>query len=110
MEDVVALCERVILIDHGKVVYDGKLEEIVRRHVDRKTLAITFLEPVSREALEGIGEVLEFESQKATVCVPRAEASGRAARLLNEFPVADLNIEEPPVDDVIRHIFTEGKA
>jgi ABC-2 type transport system ATP-binding protein len=110
MEDVVALCERIILIDHGKVVYDGKLEEIVRQHVDRKTLAITFLEPVSREALEGIGEVLEFESQKATVCVPRAEASGRAARLLNEFPVADLNIEEPPVDDVIRHIFTAGKA
>ncbi len=109
MEDVEALCERVIIIDRGKVVYDGKLEEIVRRHVDRKTLAVTFLEPVSREALEGIGEVLEFESQKATVCVPRAEASGRAARLLNEFPVADLNIEEPPVDDVIRHIFTAGK-
>ncbi|OGG46384.1 MAG: ABC transporter [Candidatus Handelsmanbacteria bacterium RIFCSPLOWO2_12_FULL_64_10] len=109
MEDVEALCERVIIIDHGKVIYDGKLEEIVRRHVDRKTLAVTFLEPVSREALEGIGEVLEFESQKATVCVPRAEASGRAARLLNEFPVADLNIEEPPVDDVIRHIFTAGK-
>jgi ABC-2 type transport system ATP-binding protein len=108
MEDVEALCERVIIIDRGKVVYDGKLEEIVRRHVDRKTLAVTFLEPVSREALEGIGEVLEFESQKATVCVPRAEASGRAARLLNEFPVADLNIEEPPVDDVIRHIFTAG--
>ena len=109
MEDVEALCERVVIINLGRVVYDGKLEEIVRRHVDRKTLSATFREPVSREALEKIGEVLTFEAQKATVCVPRAEASGRAARLLNEFLVADLNIEEPPVDDVIRHIFTEGE-
>jgi ABC-2 type transport system ATP-binding protein len=110
MEDVEALCDRVVIIDRGKVVYDGKLEEIVRQHVDQKTLAVTFREPVSQEALEEIGTVLHFASQKATICVPRAEASGRAARLLNEFPVADLNIEEPPVDEVIRHIFTAGKG
>lgn len=108
MEDVEALCERVIIINLGRVIYDGKLEEIVRRHVDRKTLKVTFVERVSVEALGEIGEVLEADGLKATICVPRAEASRRASRLLNEFPVADLNIEEPPVDDVIRHIFTEG--
>ena len=108
MKDVEQLCDRVIIIDRGRLVYDGKLDEIVRRHVDRKTLVVTFQESISREALEDVGKIIEFQDQKATIGVPRAEASLRAARLLNQFPVADLNIEEPPVEEVIRHLFMAG--
>jgi ABC-2 type transport system ATP-binding protein len=105
MDDVKELCDRVIIVDHGHVIYDGALEQIVARYAGYRVLVATFERPVSPAALAPIGEVAAHEPLKATLHVPRQEVSARAAQLLSSFPTADLTIEEPEIDDIIRQVF-----
>src|SRR5205085_2800534 len=94
MKDVEQLCERVIIIDHGKILYDGKLEDIVKKYVKNKTLSVVFDKPVEREKLSKLGEILEFEDTKVVISVPREKSNHVASKLLETFSVEDLNIEE----------------
>ena len=105
MDDVKELCERVIIINGGRLVYDGPLQEIVRRYAAHKLLAAVFSNPVPREALAGIGEVVSYQPLGASLRVPRDEVPARAAALLAEFPVADLSVQDAEIEDVIRDIF-----
>lgn len=106
MDDVKELCERVVIIDSGKLIFDGALNEIIRKFADHKLITAVFSEDVIRKDLEKIGEVKEFEMPRAVISVKREEATGAAARLLEKFPVADLNLEEPKIEDIIREVFT----
>jgi ABC-2 type transport system ATP-binding protein len=106
MDDVKALCERVIVIDHGRLIFDGGLRELVQRYADDKVLTVELERVVPREELAEIGEVLAWDGRTATVRVPREEVSARAAGLLARFPVLDLAIAEPDVDEVIRALFS----
>ena len=105
MDDIQALCERVIIIDHGRIIYDGRLAQIVERYADHRLLTASFKEPILAESLAEIGQVDEYDPLRAVIRVPRAETTARSAMLLNHFPVADLTIEEIPVEDIIRRIF-----
>jgi ABC-2 type transport system ATP-binding protein len=105
MDDIQALCERVIIIDHGRIIYDGRLAQIVERYADHRLLTASFKEPVVADRLTEIGQVSECNPLRAVIRVPRAETTARSAMLLNHFPVADLTIEEIPVEDIIRRIF-----
>jgi ABC-2 type transport system ATP-binding protein len=106
MGDVKELCRRVIIIDKGRIVFDGELADIIEKYADHKLLSVTFQRGVRREELTKVGNVVEFSYPKAVIRVPRRESSRRAAQLLTNFPVADLNIEESPIEDVIREVFT----
>ena len=106
MDDVKELCKRVVIIDHGKILFDGLLADVVTKYADHKTIVATFDGVVSREALAKIGEVKEFDLPKVTINVPRAQTTQRASQLLNEFSVADLTIEEPAIEDIIREVFS----
>ncbi|HMQ32093.1 MAG TPA: ATP-binding cassette domain-containing protein [Chloroflexaceae bacterium] len=104
MADVEALCRRVIVIHHGQVLYDGPLAGLVERFAAYRQIGVTLEEPAD---LAAYGEVVEAEGVKVTLRVPKAEASRLTARLLAEHPVADLTIEEPPIDDVIERVFAQ---
>ncbi len=104
MADVEALCRRVIVIHHGRVLYDGALSGLVERFAAYRQIGVTLEEPAD---LSAYGEVVAAEGAKVTLRVPKAEASRLTARLLAEQPVADLTIEEPPIDDVIERVFAE---
>jgi len=106
MGDVKELCERVIIIDKGKIVFDGQLADIIEKYADHKILSVVFQRGVQKEKLAEIGEVTGYTYPKAVIRVPRQESSQRAAKLLQNFPVADLNIEEPPIENIIREVFT----
>lgn len=106
MGDVKELCERVIIIDKGKLVFDGQLADIIQKYADHKILSVVFQRGVKKDKLAAIGEVTEYAYPKAVIRVPRQESSQRAAQLLQNFPVADLNIEEPPIENIIREVFT----
>jgi len=106
MDDVKELCQRIIVIDKGKLIFDGALDEIVKKYANHKLLTVVFDKKVDLEKLSGVGEVKEFNFPKAIISVPRSSASLAAAELLQEFPVADLNIEEPQIEDIIREVFT----
>ena len=103
MADVVALCRRVIVIHHGRVLFDGDLTALSDRFAAYKTINVT-LADISAP-LETYGEVIERDSYRVKLRVARAEVSRIAARLLSEQQVSDLTIEEPPIEDVIELVF-----
>ena len=81
MDDVKALCERVVVIDQGRLIFDGALRELARRFGDAKLLTLDLDAPVAREALAEYGEVVSWEPTKVSLRVPRAAglSDGRAA-------------------------------
>jgi viologen exporter family transport system ATP-binding protein len=103
MADVVALCRRVIVIHHGRVLFDGDLTALSDRFAAYKTINVT-LADISAP-LETYGEVMERDSYRVKLRVARAEVPRIAARLLSEQQVSDLTIEEPPIEDVIELVF-----
>ena len=106
MDDVKALCERVVVVDQGRVIFDGALRELTRRFGDEKLLTLDLDAPVSREALAEYGEIVAWEPTKVALKVPREQVSATAARLLGDLQVHDLAIQEPEIDDVIRSLFS----
>ncbi len=91
MADVQALCKRVIVIDHGRILYDGDLAALVERHSGDKT--------VTARLADG-GEV--------KVAAGRLDIAAATGRLLSEHEVVDLTIEDPPIDEVIEQLFARG--
>jgi len=108
MADIQALCERVIIIDHGKLFFDGKLSEIVDRFADSKTITIQCEDADTQpaEKLARFGEVTEKTPGSITLKVKRDRVIAVCKALLDELPVSDIDIQEVPIEDVIRQIFT----
>lgn len=109
MGDVQELCQRIIIIDKGKIIFDGKLSEVVEKYAPEKILSIVFSREFDFKKLNGIGKIKELDFPRAVIAVPKEAASVAAAQLLQSFPVADLNIEEVPIEEVIRQVFA-GKT
>ena len=106
MADVVALCKRVIVIHHGKILFDGNLSALSDRFAAYKTIEVDLAD--GSRPLDAYGEVLEREGDRAKLRVPKAETARVAARLLSEQEIVDLTIEDPPIEDVIELVFAEG--
>ncbi|MFL6012236.1 MAG: ATP-binding cassette domain-containing protein [Gaiellaceae bacterium] len=106
MADVVALCRRVIVIHHGRILFDGNLAELSDRFAAYKTINVDLADGAA--SLDGYGDVLERDGDRAKLRVPKAETPRIAARLLSEQQVVDLTIEDPPIEDVIELVFAEG--
>jgi ABC-2 type transport system ATP-binding protein len=107
MADVEALCKRVIVIHHGRILFDGALAHLANEFAAYKTIGV-LLESGTAE-LDGYGEVISRDGDRAVLRVPKAETSRVAARLLSEHEVLDLTIEEPPIEDVIEMVFAQKR-
>jgi viologen exporter family transport system ATP-binding protein len=105
MADVEALCRRVIVIHHGTILFDGDLSSLGHQFAAYKTIGVT-LEDSSAD-LAPYGEVIERDGDKVTLRVPKAETARITARLLTDLAVADLTIEDPPIEDVIERVFAQ---
>jgi ABC-2 type transport system ATP-binding protein len=108
MADVTALCERVIVIDRGKLLYDGELTALATRIAPHKLIRVELASELNGHPLDHYGEVLHSKGQRVEVLVPRANTSEIAARMLSELPIADVTIEDPPIEDVITRVFEEA--
>lgn len=106
MADVQALCRRVVVIHHGKILYDGELAQLGARFDATKTIGVTLVD--GEGDLSAYGEVISVEDGRVTLRVSRAAAPEVAARLLRDLAVADLTIEDPPIEDVIERVFASG--
>jgi ABC-2 type transport system ATP-binding protein len=107
MADVEALAERVIVIHHGSLLFDGALAGLVQRFSPHKTLTIDLEEPVTlASGLERFGEVVSIDDCRVTLQVSKGEAAVVTARLLAELPVVDLSVADPPIDEVIDRVFS----
>jgi len=93
MDDVKELCQRIIIIDQGSLLYDGLLADVIKKFAKDKLIEITLT----------TGKV-------KSLTVPREQAAAKAAQLLHELPVSDINIKEPELEDVIRDVFSNGEV
>lgn len=109
MEDVEALCERVVIVDAGAIIFDGGLDTLKQRYTDSKVLKLTFHEEVKKSDFTDFGDVQEFSKKRVVLEVPRKNHRDIAAKILKDFPIDDILIDEADVEDVIRHIFEEQK-
>ena len=108
MGDVTALARRVLVIDGGTMRFDGDLAALVEAHSPHRLVRVTLREAVPAETWAGLGELSSVDGAVVTLAVPRAETAAIAARLLATLPVEDVAIEDPPVEDIIRAVFTHA--
>lgn len=101
MADVTALCERVLVINEGRLVFDGDLNAIVERMGAEKHVKLHFSAPIIAEQLATFGKVVRHDGLEAELLVPRDRAAEVAQRILAALPIADIGIEDPPVEAVI---------
>lgn len=106
MEDVKELCKRVIIINSGKIVYDGRLKELVTQYVQTKNISVIFSKKISRKDLEGFGQISDLDGSNVVITVPRNEVPRISAAILQKLPVEDLEIKEVALDEVVRMIFS----
>src|SRR5919199_231526 len=108
MADVTALASRVLIINRGRLLYDGALEALVARIAPTKRIELVLADGVTRDDLAAFGAVRELRPPNATLEVPREEVMAASARLLASLRVADLSIQDPPIEEVIRRAFAES--
>ena len=105
MADMKALAERVVVIDHGKLLYDGPLTGLVDRYAPHKTITLHLERSVDRADVAAYGEVVDADDLHVRIRTEKAKAAAVTARMLAELPVADLSVEDPPLEYVIDQVF-----
>ncbi|MES2470819.1 MAG: ATP-binding cassette domain-containing protein [Patescibacteria group bacterium] len=110
MDDIRELCERVIIINFGTIIYDGKLSELIAKYAKDKVIKVTTTESVAKSEFEKFGHVEEYQDVRASIRVPREQVKAIAAQIItSNLPIDDILIDEMPIDDIIRVIFEEKK-
>ncbi|HEX6385240.1 MAG TPA: ATP-binding cassette domain-containing protein [Anaerolineae bacterium] len=112
MADVEALCRRVIVIHHGQILFDGDLSALVQKFSPHKTIVVDLMPGATdgrgADVLRPFGEVVAYTEGQAVLRVPKAETAMVTTRLLTNLAVQDLTIQDPPIEDVIEQVFSEG--
>ena len=109
MQDIEELCDRVIIIDHGRIFFDGPLTSIIDRFSGSKIVSLTFAEKADRD-FSTLGEIVEQTPLSVQLKVPRAKVTETCRKLLEGCAVTDINVQELPVEEVIRQLFGERHA
>jgi ABC-2 type transport system ATP-binding protein len=107
MTDIQELCKRVIIIDKGKIFFDGSLSEIIDRFADFKVLTIAWQSGASFPTVDFAvyGELIEQSANRIQLKIKRDSVIAVCKELLDKVPVDDIDIQEVPIEDVIRQIF-----
>lgn len=110
MDDVAALCPRVIVIDKGQLSYDGTLDALVQRVRPEKRVVLRLARPVDAALLASLGRVVSHEPGSAVLQVQQDAVNATVGRALSTLPVTDLTVENAPLEEVMSELFQEGKA
>lgn len=111
MADVKQLCKRVIIIDHGRIMYDGSLEKLVEKYADFKIVTAKLKSnKINKTDLAKLGKINYYQEQKVSLTVSKNRIREVATAVLSKFPIEDLTIEEPEIEEVIRMVFSKKKS
>ncbi|MGA2450162.1 MAG: ATP-binding cassette domain-containing protein [Polyangiaceae bacterium] len=110
MADVERLCPRVIVIDRGKLVYDGALEELIARVRPEKRVVFRFAAPVSLGSVSGLGRVVRHDAGETVLAVHKDAVNAIVTRALAEMPVRDMTVENAPLEEVMSELFARQRA
>jgi len=109
MQDVDALCPRVIVIDRGRLRYDGSLEALVAREDPDKLIGLRLARPVEDAVIDALGlDVVERSPARISVRCKPAQVTQTLGALLAALPVADLEVEDPPLETTMAALFRRG--
>jgi ABC-2 type transport system ATP-binding protein len=110
MRDVEALCPRVLVITHGRLIYDGPLAGITEQFGRAKLLKLHFAGDGTPADLARYGEVIEVEGPVAALKVERTRVAEVLATILDQHTIVDMSVQDPPLDLVIARVFEEAQA
>lgn len=110
MDDVAALCPRVIVIDRGVLSYDGSLEDLSAKVRPEKHVVLRFSREVDLADLEGLGAIVSREPASAVLSVAPGAVTDVVSRALARLPVEDLTVQRPPLEEVMSELFTRSRA
>jgi ABC-2 type transport system ATP-binding protein len=110
MTDITALCDRVLVIHQGQLIYDGSLNGLVERFSPCREVKVEFDRVYEIDILAKYAQVKEVEGASASFLVPQEILTKTVSQMLGELAVIDLSITDPPIDDVIGQIFQSGNA
>jgi ABC-2 type transport system ATP-binding protein len=108
MDDVAALCPRVLVIDKGHLIYDGALGELVRRVRPDKRVLLRLSRKVEARELEALGRVVEQRDTSAILQISQDRLQAAVSRALAQLPLVDLTVEDPPLEEVMRELFAQS--
>ncbi len=116
MQDIKELCQRVIVINHGVIVYDGSIRQLVARYAGARLVRLTWAEPLNstaeleelRRRLSGVGVVKELDAWSGVLEVPGELAARVAAEVAAFVALADVQVYEPDIENVLAELFVSA--
>lgn len=105
MRDVEALCSRVMVINHGRLIYNGLLSGIVEQFGSEKIMRIQFMQEQVPTGLESFGTITQYNGPVAELRVPRQKVPDVLNQLVNQFQIADVSVQDPPLEQMIAQVF-----
>ena len=110
MADITALCDRVLLIHQGQLIYDGLLDGLLDRFAPYRQVKVELAESLSESELAQFGQIEAIEGQEVRFLVPREQLTPTISRILAQLEVRDLSVSDPPIEEIIGRLFQTGKA
>ncbi|MGK7884009.1 MAG: ATP-binding cassette domain-containing protein [Crocosphaera sp.] len=110
MADITALCERVLLIHEGQLIYDGNLEDLVEKFTPYKEVNIELSYSLSPEKLAEYGKVETMKGQEVRLLVKQEDLTDTIAKILAQLEINDLSVSDPPIEEVVSQIFSRGNV
>ena len=110
MADITALCDRVLLIHQGQLIYDGLLEDLLDRFAPYRQVKVELAVALPPEKLIGFGEVESIQGQEVRFIIPREKLTATISHILAQLQVQDLSVSDPPIEEIIGRLFATGKA
>jgi ABC-2 type transport system ATP-binding protein len=108
MADITSLCPRVILIHEGLLIYDGSLDGLMDRFAPYREVQFELETPLTKEQVSVYGEVESIEGKSVRLLVKRDTLTATVAKILADWEVLDLQVSEPPIEEVIGRVFRSG--
>jgi ABC-2 type transport system ATP-binding protein len=110
MRDVEALCRRVLIINHGRLIYDGALGGVVEQFGRTKLVRLQFAGDCAPEGLDVYGEVVRSLGPAVELRIERTRVAEALAAILDRFTIIDVGVQDPPLEQVIARVFQEAPA
>ena len=109
MADITALCDRVMMIHQGQLIYDGGLEELLNRFAPYREVKVELAQTIPEDRLAQFGDIQAIDGQQVRFFVPREELTSTISLILAQLEVLDLSVNEPPIEEVIGRLFQTGE-
>lgn len=108
MADITALCQRVLMIHEGQLIYDGSLDGLVEKFAPRREVKVEFSSAIDQSRLALYADVQEVEGNMVRFLVQPEALTTTVSKILADLPVVDLSITDPPIEEVIGQVFQSG--